>query len=347
MARKRPIAGCIYTPSDNELCRSGRPATARKLSGVSDAELWSLYESLGTLKRVAVHFGVVAETVRKEMGRRSLRRRGQRWSEPEKEVLRNYYRNTQDSQFSLKDLSRRLGRSHESISIMGSRLGLGRTAGQGRYRRTVKQPPQPALPWSRWQKYEHPRGALGMRHTEENRAKFSERMRNAWKAAKATGTIWMSEANRQKRSDAMLNRNIRLMKSGGVNKPYSRAKGGRRKDIGNRYFRSSWEANIARYLTWLVDNKIDIARWEYEPETFWFQSIKRGARSYTPDFKVWPIDESNAPYYIEVKGWMDKKSMTKLARMKRYHPQVKIELIDATRYASIASTAGVLIKTWE
>ena len=60
---------------------------------------------------------------------------------------------------------------------------------------------------------------------------------------------------------------------------HTRAAGGRREDLGETWFRSSWEANYARYLNLLARMKI-VERWEYEPETFWFDGVKRGAVSY-------------------------------------------------------------------
>lgn len=99
---------------------------------------------------------------------------------------------------------------------------------------------------------------------------------------------------------------------------YSRSKGGRRADLGNRYFRSSYEANYSRFLNFM---KIP---WEYEVKTFWFEKITRGSRSYTPDFWCPTLGE-----YHEVKGWMDQKSKTKLQRMKKYYPGVKVIVIDA------------------
>lgn len=43
-----------------------------------------------------------------------------------------------------------------------------------------------------------------------------------------------------------------------------RSKGGIRPDLG-RYFRSAWEANIARYLNFLQKHG-EIESWEYESE---------------------------------------------------------------------------------
>jgi hypothetical protein len=57
----------------------------------------------------------------------------------------------------------------------------------------------------------------------------------------------------------------------------------------------------ARFLNFL-QLKRQIARWLYESRTFWFETIRRGVRSYKPDFEVTMPDGST--YFIEVKGWM-------------------------------------------
>ena len=111
------------------------------------------------------------------------------------------------------------------------------------------------------------------------------------------------------------------------------------------YFRSSWEANYARYLNFLMDRG-QIQRWEYEPHVFWFEEIKRGVRSYLPDFKVWETI-NDEPYYVEVKGFMDAKSKTKLKRMAKYYPEVKLVLVDKDKYNEIKYKLSSLIKNWE
>jgi len=119
--------------------------------------------------------------------------------------------------------------------------------------------------------------------------------------------------------------------------------GGIRSDLGI-FVRSSWEANYARYLTFLVGLG-EIQGWEYEPETFEFDAIKRGTRSYTPDFKVTNLD--GAVEYHEVKGWLDPKSNTKLKRMARYHPDITIILIDKEAYYAIRRECKNLVPNWE
>lgn len=91
------------------------------------------------------------------------------------------------------------------------------------------------------------------------------------------------------------------------------------------YLKSSWELSYAQYLDTELENG-RIIQWEYEPETFWFERIKRGIRSYTPDFKV-KYPDGRIEYH-EVKGYLDGKSETKLNRMRIYHPDVLMKLID-------------------
>ena len=71
------------------------------------------------------------------------------------------------------------------------------------------------------------------------------------------------------------------------------------------YYRSRWEANYARYLEWLRVRG-DIKYWSHEKDTFWFEKIKRGVRSYLPDFRVTEINGDVV--YHEVKGWMDRRT---------------------------------------
>ncbi|MCZ2078936.1 MAG: DUF1064 domain-containing protein [Bryobacterales bacterium] len=133
-------------------------------------------------------------------------------------------------------------------------------------------------------------------------------------------------------------------KSANADASYSRARGGKREDLGGLYVRSGWEANWARYLNWLKEHG-DVVEWEYEPETFEFKTIKRGVRFYTPDFRV-AFADGHVEYH-EVKGWMDKKSQTKLKRMAKYYPDVPVVLIDRAAYLPVARTMKNVISNWE
>jgi len=123
-------------------------------------------------------------------------------------------------------------------------------------------------------------------------------------------------------------------------------KGGGWVTLGGRqiYFRSTWEANYGRYLEWLKA-KGQIAAWEHEPDTFWFDGIKRGVVSYLPDFKV--TETNGSIVYHEVKGHMDDRSRTKIKRMAKYHPTVKLIVIDGPAYKALARQLRGLVLGWE
>jgi hypothetical protein len=127
--------------------------------------------------------------------------------------------------------------------------------------------------------------------------------------------------------------------------------------VGNQrhYFRSAWEANYARYLEWLREHGA-IQAWNYEPRCFWFNQpktingkrlvgVKRGVVSYLPDFEV--MEKNGAIGYYEVKGHMDGRSKTKIARMRRYYPEFPLIVIGKRQYGEIASKVGALISGWE
>jgi hypothetical protein len=107
---------------------------------------------------------------------------------------------------------------------------------------------------------------------------------------------------------------------------------------GQMYFRSKWEANYALYLDWLVKmgKKKD---WEYESEVYKFGDIKS---TYKIDFKV--IDFDGTFELHEIKGSMTASARTKLKRMKKYHPNVKVILIEKKQYDGIIRSMKGIIK---
>lgn len=125
---------------------------------------------------------------------------------------------------------------------------------------------------------------------------------------------------------------------------YTHIKRGVRLDIGPMCFRSSWEANIARYFNLLIMWG-KITKWEYEKTEFKFNGIERGTRFYLVDFKVFPVGKE--PYYVEVKGRWTSKARTQIKRMRVYHPNVVIEIIDKRAYYAIAEKVRKLIPMWE
>jgi hypothetical protein len=171
----------------------------------------------------------------------------------------------------------------------------------------------------------------GKQHSTETRAVIGTASRQVWDA--------MTPEERM--------RQLAPMRAAQPTRPtgntYSRTRSGKRADLGGLFVRSAWEANYARYLTWLVDHG-EIAGWRYEPRTFEFP-VKRGNRTYTPDFEVTTTD--GRIEWHEVKGWMDDPSRVKLKRFARYYPDETLVLIDAAAYRALARTAAPLIKGWE
>lgn len=110
------------------------------------------------------------------------------------------------------------------------------------------------------------------------------------------------------------------------------------------YYRSKWEANYARILEFQRKHGI-VLSWRHEPKTFWFEEIRRGVRSYLPDFEV--VYPDGRLEYHEVKGWYDSKSKTKTKRMAKYYPDVKLRMVFQREYRTLARQMSGLIPDWE
>ena len=120
--------------------------------------------------------------------------------------------------------------------------------------------------------------------------------------------------------------------------------GWRRIGGGDFYFRSLWEANYARWLEYQFNHKM-IEVWAHEPKTFWFEDIKRGVRSYLPDFCVYKT--ATECEWHEVKGYYDAKSITKIKRFRKYYPNEKLILIDSKWFAANSKKLKLIIPDWE
>lgn len=111
----------------------------------------------------------------------------------------------------------------------------------------------------------------------------------------------------------------------------SNYKGGYREDLGH-YVRSSWEADVARYLKMMNVN------YKYEPKTFTL-ILKNGVEtSYRPDFYLPEYD-----LYVEVKGYIRRKYKgyenkdEKVETFKLSYPDKKILFLDKQKYYKIFS----------
>ena len=110
------------------------------------------------------------------------------------------------------------------------------------------------------------------------------------------------------------------------------------------YARSLWEARYAKYLELLRNNR-HILEWDHEPKTFWFEGIKRGCVSYKPDFRITRMDKT--VYWVEIKGYMDSKSATKIRRFKKYFPNENLIVVDKKWFNQNNSKMRLLVKGWD
>lgn len=305
------------------------------------ADLYTLYAREGSVHRVGKIVGLSGDTVHQRLKKAGYPLDRQNWSQAELSALTSYYADTPDDAFSLEAAVALIGRHRMAVALKASELGLCNASRKTNASVIAKFE---EISRGRWDRHPHPRGMLGKPQSEKAKLAVSRASKARWLLDKTFFIGHMSEANRQRRSDAMVARQADP-KSGVRRGGVTRTNYGRRVDLGNMFFRSSWEANYARYLNTLILSG-EIVRWEFEPDTFWFEAIRRGVRSYLPDFKVWPAGDG-AHYYVEVKGWMDAKSKTKLKRMKKYHPTVALKLCGAKQYKILDRRFRDVIPGWE
>ncbi len=299
---------------------------------VADVEYLRATYSKDTIAEIATRLGCSHKAVISKHYKLGIESSIPRWTEADLDVLRAAYAN-RGGTVSIDELSARLGRLKSNVCRKARELGL-----TTRQRKHANAPGAMSARMKQWHAtHEHPRGATGMTHTPEAKAKQAAASRRMWANPACPLN---SDEHRQRMSD----RNVALHAAGRMRSGYSRCAGGKRADLGDLYFRSSWEANYARYLNLLV-RAGKIASWDFEPHTFIFEAIKRGTRSYLPDFKVMKRDGSHE--WHEVKGWMDAKSKTKLARMAKYFPDERVIVVGAAWFKSANKSIAPLIPTWE
>lgn len=301
---------------------------------VSDEHLMEAYTRSGNIWVVAQEVGLCGQSVHERLGRLGIIKAMRYFTENEKQILFTEYEKYA-SAGKLAELAEKMSRTKHFICRQAKELGL-----------TDSKRPKPDLPAcvkearskkaKEWiLQHGHPRGFLGGKHGPEVRAVLSKKSKAHWDSMTATE---VSEFTLKQMK-------ARASKSGlARQRPETTWKSGWRTIGGiKKYFRSRWEANYARYLDWLK-NRGEILSWEHEPETFWFEKIRRGCRSYLPDFRV---TEKNKTVYHEVKGWMDARSVTKIRRMKLYYPEIQLIVIGAKEYRKIELTMKPIIGDWE
>lgn len=190
----------------------------------------------------------------------------------EKEIIKKWY--TKETGVDLDSLSKLLNRPKTSISAIAKTLGLTK---YGNFTESQKESRKEKMKKT-VSSIDHPRGFLGKHHTEEVREKMSKfQLQRAINMSYEEKHEIAMKAVRTKKENGTLNNT--------TSNAYSRTKSGKRKDLDNQFFRSAWEANVARILNYL---KIE---WRYEYKRFIFDKNDIGIDSYQPDFYLPKLDK--------------------------------------------------------
>lgn len=248
-------------------------------------------------------------------------------TQEEKDIIIDYYNKHDNNSIDLDELSLLINRPKTSIcrfakkenltnncrpltekTINKMKEGIEKYHKSDEYKNNIYEQQTDLLRY--YSKNKHPRGMLGKHHTDKSKQKMSiagkERASNMSYEEKHKIAM---KAVETKRKNGTLNNT--------TSNAYSRTKSGKRKDLNNQFFRSSWEANVARIL-----NHLNI-EWEYEIKRFVFESDNElGVDSYQPDFYLPKLN-----IWIEVKGWLDEKSKIRLKLFREYYPEEYDNLI--------------------
>lgn len=270
---------------------------------VPESLLVDLYKKHNSVWKVGKIVGLCGQSVHERLSKINVVNKINVLTNGEKEKIKAVYLSgILRGDNKLKNLSKEINRTIHFISRYARSVGLTSYNRGGNDSFSLKISARS----KEWHKHNpHPKGFLGGKHTKKSLEKIAEASKNSWQK--------MTDQAKEKRTNKILDSRMKNgnwcshMKS---HNAYSRTKSGKREDLDNIFFRSSAEANYARYLKFF---KIDF---KYEFKTFYFEGIKRGTVSYTPDFYIPEEDR-----YIEFKGWLDKKSITRLKRFRRYYPK--------------------------
>ena len=316
------------------------------MTELQKSEVRRLYHEGKSKKYICQKLGLTDGQVRHFTSISGLSNRTKYWTKEEVDLLKKRYQSVKYSEeIKLDELATVLGKYKANICRKAKLLGLTDKKRRGKKNRKIKQnmfsTKEELLKYradctKRYFKTKgHPRGMKGKKHSEKALEKISE----ASKKQNASRT-------QEQKSDIALKAMKTKEKNGTLYMSKKASWKSAWRNIGgqDKYYRSRWEANYARYLQWLKENN-QIQEWQHEPKTFWFEKIKRGTRSYLPDFWVKENDGSEA--YHEVKGWMDDKSKTKIKRMRKYYPEIKLIVIDTPVYKGILKKMSGIIKDWE
>lgn len=302
----------------------------------TDEQLVKAYEEMSSCRKVAKLFGMCPQAVHERLQKLGVAKPIRVFTKAEEARLRDVYeKGFLAGDGTLKRLSVELNRTVPFLSRQAKKLGL-----TNQHRKCSKsvcdEMSERAKRW--YQENEHPRGFLGGRHTKEMKEIASKRSLLFW--ASMTG-------EEREAFVGKLQKGVIEARGSHVfnNRDKASWKAGWREIGGVRnYYRSRWEANYARYLEYLKQQSL-VKEWIHEPKTFLFENVKRGKRSYLPDFLVVWFDGSIE--YHEIKGWVDDRSKAAMALMDQQYPEIQMVYFFGKDYKIIEKRASRFVDGWE
>lgn len=293
----------------------------------SDTQIISAYQATGSVWKAAEQLGMCGQSVHERLVILGIDLPNTHYSADEQAEIKSVYESgLRRGDGKLDALAAKLQREKSNICRFARQQGWTRPSRE----LTEEQAANLKIAQRKHiAEHGHPRGMLGHKHTDS----VKELIGHKSAASQAART-----------PEAEMERVRKILQTKTLRGISPRARGSWKagwRTIGNKhiFLRSRWEANYARYLEALKIGGF-ISEWLYECETFWFDGVKRGCVSYKPDFKV--IKQDGTFEFHEVKGWMDAKSITKIKRMKKYHPTITLIVRDASWFKANRSILRAL-----
>jgi hypothetical protein len=281
-------------------------------------ELHKKYIETNNVWKTAKYFGLCGQSVHERLSKNGLIHKMNVLSDVDKQkIILFYQQGFECGDNKLKELAKELNRTKNYISRYAKEQGL---TNKNRKYTESNRLNMSVIAKNSIAKNGHPKGMLNKKHSKETLEVLSIRSKQMWER--------MSDDKKNEKVMKMLKTKVAKYGSAcsNVSANVTWKQGWREIGGVRKFYRSRWEANYGRYLEFLrVNGKIQ--SWKHESKTFWFEGIKRGCRSYLPDFLV--VNNDGTEEYHEVKGYMDSRSLTKLKRMKKYYPEVKLLVVGA------------------